>query len=198
MRKIPILLWVLVAGLLGLGHAAPADAATSVRCESRNGGYQYCPVRTDNAVRLASQLSGAGCWQNDTWGYDRNGVWVSNGCRAIFEVGHGSGSSNTGAAVGAAVAVAAIAAIIASSHDNDRGNDRYPPDQGYYPGYQQRVRCKSEDYRRSYCPIDTWSGRVEIARQYSQSGCQFRRSWGYDRRGVWVDDGCDAEFGVWR
>lgn len=197
MRKIPTLLWVLSAGLLGLGRAAPADAATAVRCESRNGGYQYCAVRTDNAVRLTSQLSGAGCWQNDTWGYDRNGVWVSNGCRAIFEVGHGSDSSNAGAAVGAAVAVAAIAAIIASSHDNDHGNDRYP-DQGYYPGNQQRVRCKSEDYRRSYCPLDTWSGRVEIARQYSQSGCQFRRSWGYDRRGVWVDDGCDAEFVVWR
>ena len=30
------------------------------------------------------QLSRAACIQGRTWGYGRNGIWVSDGCRAEF------------------------------------------------------------------------------------------------------------------
>jgi hypothetical protein len=35
---------------------------------------------------------------------------------------------------------------------------------------------------------------VRIARQLSDTQCRRGQNWGHDRRGVWVDDGCAAEF----
>ena len=37
---------------------------------------------------------------------------------------------------------------------------------------------------------------MRIERQFSNTRCDLWRNWGYDRRGVWVDDGCRAEFRV--
>ncbi|HSB13902.1 MAG TPA: DUF3011 domain-containing protein, partial [Bryobacteraceae bacterium] len=52
-------------------------------------------------VRMVRQISGSPCRQNETWGYDSNGVWVDRGCRAEFEIvprndtwGWGTGSSS--------------------------------------------------------------------------------------------------------
>jgi hypothetical protein len=56
------------------------------------------------------------------------------------------------------------------------------------------IRCESGG-RRRYCPADT-DGRAQIVRQLSKSRCDQWRTWGYDRRGVWVDRGCRAEFRV--
>ena len=54
-----------------------------VRCES-DGDYQHCRADTRNGARLYRQLSRARCQYNDTWGYDRRGIWVEQGCRAEF------------------------------------------------------------------------------------------------------------------
>jgi hypothetical protein len=54
-------------------------------CDARGDGYRYCRADTRGGVRLVQQLSKTRCRQNDTWGYDRGGVWVDRGCRAEFE-----------------------------------------------------------------------------------------------------------------
>ncbi|MCR8526485.1 DUF3011 domain-containing protein, partial [Escherichia coli] len=59
----------------------------------------------------------------------------------------------------------------------------------------QTVRCESNNYRYQYCRVDT-DNRVSLRRQRSSSACRQGDSWGYDRRGVWVDRGCGAEFRV--
>jgi len=61
---------------------------TTVRCESQKGRYNYCRTGTWGRVRLDRQLSDAPCRQYYSWGADGdgNGVWVGNGCRAIFVV----------------------------------------------------------------------------------------------------------------
>ena len=59
-----------------------------------------------------------------------------------------------------------------------------------------RVRCESvqsNSYGRKYCPADTRGG-VRLIRQISNSTCSQGSSWGYDTHGVWVDNGCQAEF----
>ncbi len=56
-----------------------------------------------------------------------------------------------------------------------------------------RVVCESRNGHQEFCSADTRFG-VELARQLSTSECVFRRSWGYDDRGIWVRDGCRAEF----
>jgi hypothetical protein len=67
--------------------------------------------------------------------------------------------------------------------DRDHGSDR--GDAALY--------CSSDDMRRHYCEIDTRGG-VRLVRQRSDSECRQGYSWGYDRRGIWVDHGCRADF----
>lgn len=61
-----------------------------VRCESSNGRTNYCNVDTRGGVRLVRQLSDAGCIRGRDWGANERGIWVTDGCRAEFELG-GSG-----------------------------------------------------------------------------------------------------------
>jgi hypothetical protein len=37
-------------------------------------------------VQLVRQISGSPCRQDETWGYDRRGIWVDRGCRAEFVI----------------------------------------------------------------------------------------------------------------
>jgi hypothetical protein len=71
---------------LVLGHSA-AFAAQTLRCESEGFTYKRCPADTDRGVRIVEQLSVATCRPGETWGYDRQGIWVDNGCAAAFVIG---------------------------------------------------------------------------------------------------------------
>ena len=128
------------------------------RCESQDNRMQRCNADTRYGVRINRQLSGSACVEGRSWGYDRTGVWVSNGCRAEFVTGGGYGG-------------------------------------GTYPGGAtgQVFRCESQDNRMQRCNADTRYG-VRINRQLSGSACVEGRSWGYDNTGVWVSNGCRAEF----
>jgi hypothetical protein len=55
------------------------------------------------------------------------------------------------------------------------------------------LTCSSDDGRRNYCGADTRGG-VRLVRQRSDSPCIAGRTWGFDRRGIWVDRGCRADF----
>jgi Protein of unknown function (DUF3011) len=59
----------------------------------------------------------------------------------------------------------------------------------------QTISCSSDDGRRHYCSADT-RGRVRLLQQRSDSPCREGYSWGTDRKGVWVDHGCRADFAV--
>jgi len=54
------------------------------RCESNDGRVRECTANTRAGVQLVRQLSNAACIEGRTWGYGRNGIWVSQGCRAEF------------------------------------------------------------------------------------------------------------------
>jgi len=85
------------------------------------------------------------------------------------------------------------------------GYDRYPDSRryhsgGYYGGDYGRdygrsttVRCESHDQRNNRCPADTRGG-VMISRQLSRTQCVQGRNWGWDNAGIWVSQGCRAEF----
>lgn len=61
------------------------------------------------------------------------------------------------------------------------------------------IVCESDQDRRRYCNIrDAENADVELSRQLSNSMCTEGYSWGRDRRGVWVDNGCRAEFSIYR
>lgn len=167
--------------------SASANADQRVRCESIDGRQNYCSADTRGGVRLARQLSKSGCYEGSTWGFDRRGIWVSNGCRAEFIVFESRGRS-----------------YYPPEDRDDRGgrgrddgrDGRW--DRGHGPREDQRVRCESDRHRYTSCRVDVGYGRVEILRQFSDEDCRFNRSWGYDRRQIWVDGGCRAEFVIVR
>ena len=58
-----------------------------------------------------------------------------------------------------------------------------------------KVVCESKGPQRTYCRGDATFG-VQLTRQLSRTKCVFHRNWGSDRNGVWVSDGCRAEFAL--
>lgn len=57
------------------------------------------------------------------------------------------------------------------------------------------VTCESRNDRYQSCPIGT-PGYVTLDRQLSGTACTQGRTWDYNRREIWVDDGCRASFRV--
>ena len=53
------------------------------------------------------------------------------------------------------------------------------------------VRCESIKNRSNECRLE---GRARMIRQLSGSPCVEGQTWGWSRDGVWVNDGCRAEF----
>lgn len=90
----------------------------------------------------------------------------------------------------------ATAALPLAAQATDRYDARYRGDYPRPPA-QVIVSCNSDNYRDRFCPVDTRGG-VRLARQVSNNKgpCIEGRTWGYDRRGIWVTGGCRAEFEV--
>jgi hypothetical protein len=135
--------------------AASAAQASTITCESTNNEYRSCPADTSGGVRLSQQLSTKGCWENDTWGFDRNKIWVDRGCRAQFQVGaHGTSAAGKGDALAAAAVIGiAAAAIIASNqhddhHNKNHNNNSY--NNNYDNRYDGRYDGRYDDNYRNY------------------------------------------------
>jgi hypothetical protein len=155
----------------GPGHGGPGYQDETVLCESRDGRRNYCDANTRRGVALLRQLSRNDCIEGESWGYDQRGIWVDLGCRGEFETGGG----NSGG---------------------------YPPSgPGPGPGggqYIGSVICRSEGGLQQICPAAIGNNRVELVRRISKKPCVQGQTWGYDRRGIWVSNGCRGEFGVVR
>lgn len=156
----------------GHGHGNGAYN-NSVECTSQNFRFTRCGVNWRSA-ELARQTSQTLCVRGQTYGIDRNGLWVDRGCAGIFvEVGGGRGGGNQGG---------------------------WNPG----PNWDSDIRltCQSDDYRYRMCQVDTGrGGGVRIERQLSSTACIEGRSWGWNRAGIWVSGGCAAVFRVdrrWR
>jgi len=200
MNRLALLCGVLAMTAAATFYASPLQAAETVRCESTDGRYQSCGMDTRGGVRLTRQLSSQGCWQNDTWGYDSNRIWVTNGCRAEFSVGENQSSGGNNGKVIAGVAGAALigAAILASKNKDDDRDDSYYDNPNYGGGYNPRnvIRCESNDRRTVHCQVPR-RGSVEIYRQLSSTPCQFGTTWGRNRDDIWVSGGCRADFALY-
>jgi hypothetical protein len=152
----------------GYGRDAHRNSSAIVRCESHDFSQIYCAVDTRGGVRLIDQLSRADCVEGHSWGVDRRGIWVREGCRAEFEIGAGGGHGR---------------------------RDGLPLDRPHQER-RRNVYCESQDRRYRHCPTRI-GRRVELVRQLSDADCSFNRSWGYDLNGIWVDRGCRGEFAIY-
>ncbi|MNV26314.1 hypothetical protein D3C71_1174320 [compost metagenome] len=57
-----------------------------ITCASIKKRDARCDVTIEHYARLSRQLSAVDCLETITWGWDREGVWVADGCRGQFEV----------------------------------------------------------------------------------------------------------------
>ena len=81
--------------LLTAGFAGNAFAA-QVTCASDGGKYRECRLDGSGDIVMKTQLSKTGCVKNKNWGETANGVYVKDGCRAIFETMSMDQPQNTG------------------------------------------------------------------------------------------------------
>jgi hypothetical protein len=179
----------LLAGALllgGAGYTSEAAADRRLRCESSSGNQTWCAAETRHGVRLLRQYSRAPCYEGDTWGYSRRGIWVSNGCRAEFEVEERRGRSGDNNGAAALIGLALIGALIANDDEQDQ------------PYRGDVVRCESNDNRTRRCDVNLRRAQVQVRRQLSNAQCSHGYSWGYDRRSIWVSHGCRADFQILR
>jgi len=206
----------------------------TIYCASDDGRRNYCNANTRGGVRLVNQRSGSPCTQGQTWGWDNSRIWVDRGCRAEFAVGNGGNWGGGGGNPGSGT-------IYCASDDgrrnycnaNTRGgvrlvnqrsgspctqgqtwgwdNNRIWVDRGCRaefttgngggwsgggggPSVGQTFTCSSNDGKQNYCAVPGGGSNVVLSRQISGSPCTQGQTWGLDRRGVWVDRGCRAEF----
>jgi len=157
----------------GPGYANEMPRNDAIECRSQNYSFRRCPV-TWRDVRIVRQLSDTQCVRGMNWGIDRGGVWVDRGCGALFADRHGRG-------------------------DYEESGGWRPPS-----GWDQRfqVRCDSNDYQYNFCAVDLGGrGRAYLARQISGSPCIEGQTWGWNRAGIWVVQGCAGTFTIdrrWR
>lgn len=150
---------------------------SDVRCVSSRSGRHHCRVNSPfREVQFVSRVGDRRCRQGRDWGYDRRGIWVENGCGAMFRV-----------------------ILEAQVRDYDRYDRTY--DRRYDDRYDRRradyrdtVSCYSRDYRREVCHIPRSADEVRLVKRKSNSSCYRGTDWGVGRRGIWVDNGCKAIF----
>lgn len=180
-------------------QANPASAQQQrITCQSQNGRYRFCDVNTRGGVRFVRQISNAECRQGSTWGYDRNGIWVDQGCGAEFSVrgnNHNNNNNNQNSTAGiidGVLAVGAIAAILGSGSNNNNNNSNNS-------SFNDTITCGSERGNFTRCNANiSRRDQVFLKRQLSNSGCWEGNTWGYDNNGIWVDKGCRGLFEIQR
>jgi hypothetical protein len=146
-----------------------------IECRSSGYNYQRCDVPWRDA-RLIRQLSDTQCLRGRNWGFDRRGfVWVDRGCVGRFAAAGGG------------------------YYPPGPGPGPTPPPWQPGPGWDQRfsIRCESNDGQNHFCQVDVGGrGRVYLERQDSRSPCNEGQTWGWNRGGVWVTQGCRGVFTI--
>lgn len=199
-----------------------------VVCESKDGRRNNCKADTTEGAQIVRALGDRDCGFGREWGYDANGIWVNKGCRAEFVVRGkprptlqtvDCASENGARRECPAVTQFGVAIIkqisergctLGKSWGFDEtgvwvsdgchgqfalGGYRLPAEA--VPATASKITCESVDGGQKHCAVDTSHG-VGLIRQISDSDCVLNRTWAYDRNGIWVSDGCRAEFAVAR
>lgn len=205
----------------------PALDAT-ITCQSENGKRKECKADTSAGVQIVRTLNDKPCGFGREWGYDAQGIWVRKNCHAEFAIqgkpkamartieceskhgerAHCPENTQYGVAIVRQLGVGVCAQDETWGFDETGiwvaenchaqfvlGGYRLPLDK--VPETAERLTCESQDGGRKVCPTDTSRG-VGLIQQLSGSDCVLNRSWGYDRNGIWVTNGCRAEFAVAR
>ena len=165
--------------LVPVSTVSAHEYGDAVDCASRNYAYTRCEVPWRDA-RIVRQLSDTQCVRGRNWGIDRRGIWVDGGCAGRFvAAGRGQGRGQR------------------SVYDDGGG---WQPEAGWDQRFA--ISCASSHYEYNFCGVDLGGGgRAYLERQTSGSPCIEGRTWGSNRAGIWVVQGCAGVFTIdrrWR
>jgi hypothetical protein len=145
--------------ILILAGSASSALAEQITCESRQSGAEPCgTVAAGSNVRLIRQLSDTACVAGRNWGTgpDHDSIWVSGGCRAVFDVQPPYGSSGFDRSQESQRAYA--------DRQDSKYDEREPPrDQD--PGYRDDAAQNSDRYAEAQNPPD--EDRVDEPSQFA-------------------------------
>jgi hypothetical protein len=127
----------------------------------------YVPGRMIDA-RLKRTRSRAPCVLSDSFGYQDDLVWVDKGCEGEFEV------------------TFRVDPLVFKPDWNYSG--RGPR--------TKRVTCGSKNYRLTECGVGGVITGLTLRRTKSRAPCEEGATYGFNLEGVWVTQGCEAEFEV--
>ncbi|MCD9087284.1 DUF3011 domain-containing protein [Stenotrophomonas sp. SY1] len=205
--------------------AVAAPVAQVVRCESKDMQRVFCPMDTRKGVQLVRQLSESACIRETSWGVEGQAVWVSENCRAEFARRIEPGKAVRRAVRcesrgrvevcpvqlrGAPVRLLRQQSVLPCREGRSWGYGRNEiwvsrGCQGLFEvgaedgsGFVQtprKVVCESKGEQRRECGVSVVR-RVTLVEQLSSATCREGETWGWDAYGIWVDDGCRAEFSV--
>ena len=175
--QLALMSWALGMVSLAAPVVARAQSGAAIRCQSVDGKFDRCDVPWRDAQLVRQESKGA-CIRGQSWGMDRQGLWVDRGCRGLFAEAGGRGREE---------------------RDDRRGHDDRGG--GWQPGPDWdrsiRLQCDSNQKRYQMCTVDVGrQGRVRLLNQMSDTRCTEGYSWGWNRAGVWVDHGCRGQFVV--
>jgi hypothetical protein len=228
----------LIALFVMTGALALAQDNNVITCSSNDGQLHSCRVNSDQPIHFIRQRSDAQCVEGQSYGINRGGVWVTNGCRADFGVGDNYRADNNGYynqqgaynngqydrdndhdRDGYRDQNGNWHARHHRDHDNDRDHNGYYNQNGTYNGsynnggyvgsapqhptvylghYKNgKSTCSSEAGSGPvYCQTDGALSNAAITK--SNGRCQRGQNWDVNPDGLWVADGCSAEFQIQR
>jgi len=146
----------------------PGSNSNIINCQSYDRSTKYCRANNLKSIKVHNiQSNRSSCKGN--WGYSDQGIWVRRGCQAEFHVTYFSGNNN-----------------------NNNSNSNRPD---YNPGYNDytEIKCESKHNKFTRCNTETYRG-VQLIQTLSKTSCKNR--WGFDRRSIWVKDGCRGKFRI--
>jgi hypothetical protein len=137
-----------------------AVAQERITCESNNNRRSTCYIRDldQQSVRLVDRLSSAACINGRSWGTNRDGIWVDEGCRARFSYDVSGGRRGS---------------LTCESEDGDLKNCRVP---GLV---ENSVRLTKRLSNSSCINGRTWGTMPDII--WVESGC--RAEFSFEARG---------------
>ena len=190
-----------------------ADGQRVVRCESVDSRRNFCRVDTRGGVQLVRQHSRNACVRGRDWQATRDGITVTDGCRADFLVG--AAYANTSGYTTDRYGRRVYSSTGYPGYTTDRYGNRvytgssYPYSDGAYTTdrYGRRVyddrysqtgygngggtfHCEGTGYGRTYCG-ERGQYYTLVARSPS---CQLNRTYGEDAYGTWISGACNADF----
>ncbi|HBK45759.1 MAG TPA: hypothetical protein DDZ67_04850 [Xanthomonadaceae bacterium] len=203
-----------------------AGLPRQVRCESRDMAREHCALDTRSGVQLVKQLSENSCIRGSEWDVDRDGVWVAFGCRAEFRAldaqaaplmrrvirCDSDGRQETCPVILKGAPVRLLRQLSAwpckegrswgvrrneiwVSRGCDGEFEIGAEDGSGFVDAPRMLTCESKSRVRRMCGISV-EREVRLGRQISGTPCVEGENWGWSRDGVWVNDGCRAEFVV--